>query len=54
MRLTFGNDWTATVTGEPLCVVPRFDFSSIRVRLASYTNLEERERFLQNTFGSQG
>ena len=53
MRLTLGDDWTATVTGEPLRLTPRFDFSSPGVRLAPYANREERERFLLDTFGSQ-
>lgn len=53
MKITLGDDWTATVTGEPLRVTPGFDFSSPGVRLAPYANREERERFLLDTFGSQ-
>lgn len=52
MKITL-DDWTATVTGEPLSVIPAFDFSGPGVRLASYTSREERERFLLDTFGSQ-
>ncbi|MFB6988681.1 hypothetical protein ACFCZT_00850 [Streptomyces sp. NPDC056230] len=53
MKITIDSDWTATVTGEPLSVTPRFDFSSPGVRLAPYVNREGRERFLLDTFGSQ-
>ncbi|MFJ2135822.1 hypothetical protein ACIOMQ_34165 [Streptomyces sp. NPDC087845] len=53
MKITIDSDWTATVTGEPLSVTPRFDFSSPGLRLAPYADREERERFLLDTFGSQ-
>ncbi|WP_179382057.1 hypothetical protein [Streptomyces sp. SA15] len=53
MRITLGDDWTATVMGEPLRVTPHFDFSSPGVHLAPYANRAESERFLLDTFGSQ-
>ncbi|MER5223117.1 hypothetical protein [Streptomyces flaveus] len=53
MRLTLDGDWSATVTGDPLRITPRFDFRDFRVRIAEYTNVEERQRFLLNTFGSE-
>ncbi|WP_328582669.1 hypothetical protein [Streptomyces sp. NBC_00370] len=53
MRITIGDDWTATVTGDPLHLTPRFDFRDFRVRVAEYTNVEERGRFLLDTFGSE-
>ncbi|MFJ9715760.1 hypothetical protein ACIRPQ_07425 [Streptomyces sp. NPDC101213] len=53
MRITIDGDWTATVTGNPLDISPRFDFRDFRVRVAPYANVEERGRFLLNTFGSQ-
>ncbi|MFD7322593.1 hypothetical protein ACFV9D_16115 [Streptomyces sp. NPDC059875] len=53
MRLTLDDTWTATVTGDPLRIVPRFDFRDFRVRIAGYADVEERERFLQDTFGSE-
>ncbi|MFF9914145.1 hypothetical protein [Streptomyces sp. NPDC013457] len=52
MRLTLDDGWTATVTGDPLRVTPRFDFADQRVRVAAYADVEERERFLTDTFGS--
>ncbi|GAB2956403.1 hypothetical protein GCM10023080_014530 [Streptomyces pseudoechinosporeus] len=53
MKLTIDEDWTATVTGDPLHITPRFDFWDFRVRIATYANVEERGRFLLDTFGSQ-
>ncbi|MFI6524214.1 hypothetical protein [Streptomyces uncialis] len=53
MRLTLDNDWTVTVTGDPLRISPRFDFRDFRVRVAPYANVEERGQFLLDTFGSQ-
>ncbi|MFF3397437.1 hypothetical protein ACFYW6_02840 [Streptomyces sp. NPDC002659] len=53
MRLTLDNDWTATVTGEPLHITPRFDFRDFCVRIATYADVKERERFQLDTFGSQ-
>ncbi|MCT4353741.1 hypothetical protein M5362_11435 [Streptomyces sp. Je 1-79] len=53
MRLTLDNGWTSTVAGDPLPLTPRFDFRDFRVRVAPYTNAEERERFQLDTFGSQ-
>ncbi|MGW0700031.1 hypothetical protein ACWD0A_12030 [Streptomyces sp. NPDC002867] len=53
MRLTLDDDWTATVTSDPLHITPRFDFRDFRVRIAEYANVEERGRFLLDTFGSQ-
>ncbi|MFI6038047.1 hypothetical protein ACIBBD_28590 [Streptomyces sp. NPDC051315] len=53
MRITIDDKWTATVTGDPLHITPRFDFRDFRVRIATYANVEERGRFLLDTFGSQ-
>ncbi|MFJ4696454.1 hypothetical protein [Streptomyces sp. NPDC088766] len=53
MRITIDGDWTATVTGDPLRISPRFDFRDFRVRVAPYANVEERGQFLLDTFGSQ-
>ncbi|MBT2478138.1 hypothetical protein [Streptomyces sp. ISL-94] len=53
MRLTIDGDWTATVTGEPLTIAPGFVFRDFRVRIATYTDVKERERFQLDTFGSQ-
>ncbi|MEU6391208.1 hypothetical protein [Streptomyces sp. NPDC046939] len=50
--LTLDADWTATVTGEPLLVTPRLDFRDSQVRVGPYGSVEERERFLVDTFGS--
>ncbi|MCX4783120.1 hypothetical protein [Streptomyces sp. NBC_01264] len=52
MKLTIGDDWTATVTGEPLSITPRFDFWDLKVSVTTYANVEERGRFLLDTFGS--
>ncbi|MFB6979424.1 hypothetical protein [Streptomyces scopuliridis] len=53
MKLTIDDSWHATVTGDPLRVTPRFDFRDFRVRIAEYANVEERRRFLLDTFGSE-
>jgi hypothetical protein len=53
MKLTIDVGWHATVTDDPLRLVPRFDFRDFRVRIAKYTNVEERQRFLRDTFGSE-
>ncbi|KRD19120.1 MULTISPECIES: hypothetical protein [unclassified Streptomyces] len=53
MRITIDDDWTATVTADPLGVSPRFDFRDFRVRLGAYADVEERGRFLLDTFGSR-
>lgn len=53
MRLTLDDTWQATVTDEPLRVLPRFDFRDFRVRVAAYADVAERERFLLDTFGSR-
>ncbi|MFI2367975.1 hypothetical protein [Streptomyces sp. NPDC018833] len=53
MKLTLDGDWTATVTGDPLHITPRFDFWDFRLRIATYANVKERGRFLLDTFGSQ-
>ncbi|MFD7912278.1 hypothetical protein ACFV30_16360 [Streptomyces sp. NPDC059752] len=52
MRLTIDDGWTATVTGEPLHLVPRFDFRDFCVRVAPYADVEEWQRFGGGTFGS--
>lgn len=54
MKITFGDDWTATVTDEPLRLTPRFEFAGPGVGLVPYGSREERERFLAGTFGSEG
>ncbi|MFF1349220.1 hypothetical protein ACFVZJ_25070 [Streptomyces sp. NPDC058322] len=51
MRLTFDNDWHATVTADPLPIIPRFSGNSVDT--AHYADVKERERFLLATFGSQ-
>lgn len=51
MRLSFDGNWCATVTEEPLSLVPRFEGRTVRV--VSYADVTEREEFLLNTFGSQ-
>ncbi|GAA2625322.1 hypothetical protein [Streptomyces vastus] len=53
MRLTLDNDWTATVTGDPLRITPRFDFPGQCVRIAEYADVKEWQRFLVDTFGSR-
>ncbi|QIY60380.1 hypothetical protein HEP85_29885 [Streptomyces sp. RPA4-2] len=52
MRITIDDDRTATVTGAPLRLAPRFDFRDFHVRVAQYANVEERGGFLLDTFGS--
>jgi hypothetical protein len=49
--LSFDGDWRATVTGDPLRIIPRFTGGS--VRLMDYADVNERERFLLASFGSQ-
>jgi hypothetical protein len=51
MRLTFDDDWHATVTDEPLHPAPRFFGTSIHV--VRYANVVERDQFFRDTFGSQ-
>ncbi|OIJ62621.1 hypothetical protein WN71_038515 [Streptomyces mangrovisoli] len=41
------------MTGEPLCLAPRFDVRDLRVRVAPYADVDERGRFLLDTFGSK-
>jgi hypothetical protein len=53
VKLTLDDDWTATVTGAPLPLTPRFDFAGQRVRLATYGDVREQEQFQLDTFGSQ-
>ncbi|MFF4232906.1 hypothetical protein [Streptomyces sp. NPDC001820] len=53
MRITIDDTWTATATGDPLHITPRFDFRDFRVRIATYQDVEERGRFLLDTFGSE-
>ncbi|MFE2514639.1 hypothetical protein [Streptomyces mirabilis] len=50
-RLTFDNEWRATVTDDPLRIAPRFTSDSVDV--GQYADAKERERFLADTFGSQ-
>lgn len=52
MRLVLDDNWTATVMGDPLRHSPRFDFRDFCVRVAEYSNVEERGAFLLDTFGS--
>lgn len=52
MRITMDGDWTATVTGEPLTIAPCFVFRDFRLRIATYTDVKEREQFQVGTFGS--
>ncbi|MER5538980.1 hypothetical protein [Streptomyces mirabilis] len=51
MRLTFDNEWRATMTDDPLGIAPRFTSDSVDV--GQYADAKERERFLADTFGSQ-
>lgn len=51
MKLTFDSGWHATVTDDPLPITPHFTGNSVVI--TRYTNAEERDRFLANTFGSQ-
>ncbi|MCY0938772.1 hypothetical protein, partial [Streptomyces sp. H34-S4] len=50
-KLTFDGDWCATVTNGPLRITPRFINASVDV--VHYADVNERERFLADTFGSQ-
>ncbi|MFE9622396.1 hypothetical protein [Streptomyces sp. NPDC006527] len=50
-ELLFDDDWRATVTDEPLHITPRFTGDSVDV--TRYVDVQERERFLAHTFGSQ-
>ncbi|MEU7425550.1 hypothetical protein [Streptomyces sp. NPDC040750] len=51
MRLTLDDDWSATVTDDPLPFTPRFTGTFVAV--APYGDVKERVRFLADTFGSQ-
>jgi hypothetical protein len=53
MSATLDGGWTATVTDDPLRISPRLDVRDFRVRVAPYAGVEERGRFLLETFGSQ-
>ncbi|MEU3252695.1 hypothetical protein [Streptomyces sp. NPDC006997] len=50
-KLKFDGGWSATVTGEPLDVVPRLLGTFLIV--SPYADRVEREQFLTDTFGSQ-
>ncbi|KND34689.1 hypothetical protein [Streptomyces acidiscabies] len=50
-KLKFDGGWSATVTGEPLDLVPRLLGTSLIV--SPYGDRVEREKFLADTFGSQ-
>jgi hypothetical protein len=50
-KLSFDGDWRATVTDDALRITPRFTGGS--VRLVDYVDVNARERFLLDTFGSQ-
>ena len=50
-KLKFDGGWSATVTGEPLDLVPRLLGTFLIV--SPYANRVEREKFLADTFGSQ-
>ncbi|WP_405681593.1 hypothetical protein [Streptomyces sp. NBC_01238] len=52
MRITMDGDWTASVTGEPLAIAPRFRFRDFRVYIGTYTDVKERSQFQLDTFGS--
>ncbi|KOV95118.1 hypothetical protein ADK65_29980 [Streptomyces sp. NRRL B-1140] len=47
----FDGGWSATVTDEPLDLVPRLLGTFLIV--SPYTDRVEREKFLADTFGSQ-
>jgi hypothetical protein len=53
MKLTVDDGCHATVTDDPLRLVPRFDSRDFRVRIAKHANVEERQRFLRDAFGSE-
>ncbi|MFJ9739122.1 hypothetical protein [Streptomyces sp. NPDC101166] len=50
-KLKFDGGWSATVTDEPLDLVPRLVGTSLIV--SPYADRVEREKFLAETFGSQ-
>ncbi|MER6561662.1 hypothetical protein ABT300_28790 [Streptomyces sp. NPDC001027] len=50
-KLKFDGGWSATVTDEPLDLVPRLLGTSLIV--SPYADRVEREKFLAQTFGSQ-
>ncbi|WP_406264594.1 hypothetical protein OHT93_04970 [Streptomyces sp. NBC_00191] len=50
-KLSFDGDWRATVTDDPLHLIPRFAGDSVRVM--HYADVMERERFVADTFGSE-
>ncbi|MGW7359318.1 hypothetical protein ACWGI0_22480 [Streptomyces sp. NPDC054802] len=50
-KLSFDGGWRATVTDDPLRITPRFTGGS--VSLVDYVDVNERERSLLDTFGSQ-
>lgn len=50
-KLSFGDNWRATVTGDPLHITPRFTGDSVDITPTA--DVQERERFLARTFGSQ-
>jgi hypothetical protein len=50
-KLKFDGGWSATVTGEPLDLVPRLLGTFLIV--GPFADRVERERFLADTFGSQ-
>ncbi|ANP57073.1 hypothetical protein AVL59_39800 [Streptomyces griseochromogenes] len=50
-KLSFDGDWRATVTDDPLHITPRFTGDSVDVM--QHVDVQERERFLARTFGSQ-
>ncbi|MFF3145196.1 hypothetical protein ACFVRU_26615 [Streptomyces sp. NPDC057927] len=50
-KLSLGGDWLATVTDDPLHITPRFDGDSVRVM--RYADVQEREGFFVDTFGSR-
>lgn len=52
-KITLAGDWTATVTDDPLRSTPRFDFPGQCVRIAEFADVDEWQRFLVETFGSQ-
>ncbi|MBM9506044.1 hypothetical protein [Actinacidiphila acididurans] len=50
-KLSFGDNWRATVTDDPLHITPRFTGDSVDITLNA--DVQEHERFLARTFGSQ-
>ncbi|MBV2357333.1 hypothetical protein KUM39_23665 [Streptomyces sp. J2-1] len=53
MRISLGDGCTATVTGDPLRLAPRFDIGDFRIRVAPYADAAERGRFIAEAFGSR-